>query len=139
MTDRHSKAEMNIDAIRENKWDAVDKDLPENASAELLTAARNAARECANDARRIVWKYAHSEEADDQGYAAEMQHAEGEALYRVSEINERCKALDTISQSHESGGDTRHSVKSSSSSSPAASGRCGMGLRSGGGVPIAAR
>jgi len=63
--------------------------LPDDASADLLTAARSAAHECANDARIIVGKYARSEEAEDQGYAAEMQHAELLALDRVALIDDR--------------------------------------------------
>ncbi len=89
MTDKNSKEQMTVSAIEDSKWQAVDLPLPEDASRELLTAARNAARECANDARRIVFKYAHSEEAEDVGYAAEMQHAEGQALDRIDLIDSR--------------------------------------------------
>ncbi len=46
MGDRHSpENQMTVEAFRENKWAAVDLPLPQDASKELLTAARAAEEE----------------------------------------------------------------------------------------------
>jgi hypothetical protein len=84
---RSTDDQMTLGAIREDKWASVQLPLPQDAGAELLAAARSAAQECADDARRIVWANARSEDPEDQGYAAEMQFAEGEALDRIDLID----------------------------------------------------